>query len=280
MTPLVTTEWLAAELGANDLRIVDATLFLDGDGRDARAEFEAAHVPGAVFLDLDELADTTSPLPNMLPSPEKFASRMQALGLGDGSRIVVYDNSPLHSAARAWWMLNLFGAHQVALLDGGFAKWQAEGRATESGKPVVRHRHFTVWADTKPVRTMAQMNENLRSKAEQVVDARSAGRFAGTEPEPHAGLRAGHMPGAKNLPQTALFNADGTWKAGVELKAAFDAAGVDLHKPIVTTCGSGITAAVVAFGAHLLGAKDVALYDGSWAEWGASPTAPVVTGAA
>jgi len=280
MTPLVTTEWLAAELGANDLRIIDATLFMADAGRNARAEFEAKHIPGAVFLDLDELVDTANPLPNMLPTPEKFASRCQALGLGDGSRIVVYDNSPLHSAARAWWMLNIFGAHEVALLDGGFAKWQAEGRALESGKPVVRHRHFTVWGDTKPVRTMAQMTDNLRSKAEQVVDARSAGRFAGTEPEPHPGLRSGHMPGARNLPQTELFNADGTWKQGADLAAAFTAAGVDPTKPLVTTCGSGITAAVVAFGATLLGAKDVALYDGSWSEWGASPTAPVVTGAA
>ena len=278
MTPLVTTEWLAGELGANDLRIIDATLFLPADGRHARAEFETAHIPGAVFLDLDELADTSSPLPNMLPPPEKFASRMQALGLGDGSRIVVYDNSPLHSAARAWWMLNVFGAHEVAILDGGFAKWQAEGRAIESGKPVVRHRHFTVWADTKPVRTMAQMTENLRSKAEQVVDARSAGRFAGTEPEPHPSLRSGHIPGSKNLPQTELFNPDGTWKKGADLQAAFAAAGVDLDKPLVTTCGSGITAAVVAVGATLRGAKDLALYDGSGSEWGASATAPVVTG--
>ncbi len=278
MTPLVTTEWLAGELGANDLRVIDATLFLAGDGRNARAEFEANHIPGAVFLDLDELVDAGNPLPNMLPAPEKFASRMQALGLGDGSRIVVYDNSALHSAARAWWMLTLFGAHEVALLDGGIAKWQAEGRALESGKPVVRHRHFTVWADTKPVRTMAQMTDNLRSKAEQVVDARSAGRFAGTEPEPHPGLRPGHIPGSKSLPQTDLFNPDGTWKRNGDLRAAFEAAGVDIDKPLVTTCGSGITAAVVAFGATLLGARDVALYDGSWSEWGASPTAPVVTG--
>ncbi|MBC7497209.1 MAG: sulfurtransferase, partial [Sphingomonadaceae bacterium] len=239
MTPLVTTEWLAAELGANDLRIIDATLFLTGDARNARAEFEAAHIPGAVFIDLDELVDTGNPLPNMLPAPEKFASRMQALGLGDGSRIVIYDNSPLHSAARAWWMLTVFGAHEVAILDGGLPKWLAEGRALESGKPVVRHRHFTVWADTKPVRTMAAMIDNLRSKAEQVVDARSAGRFAGTEPEPHANLRGGHIPGSKNLPQTKLFNADGTWKTGADLQAAFAAAGVDTTKPLVTTCGSG-----------------------------------------
>lgn len=280
MTPLVTTEWLAAELGANDLRIIDATLFMPDAGRNARAEFETGHIPGAVFIDLDELADTGNPVPNMLPSPEKFASRMQALGLGDGSRIVVYDNSLLHSSARAWWMLNLFGAHEVAILDGGFAKWQAEGRALESGKPVVRHRHFTVWGDTKAVRTMQAMTDNLRTKAEQVVDARPAGRFAGTDPEPREGMRSGHIPGSRNLPHTGLFNADGTWKQGGDLAAAFAAAGVDTTKPLVTTCGSGITAAVLAFGATLLGAKDVALYDGSWSEWGASPTAPVVTGAA
>ena len=197
MTPLVTTEWLAAEIGKSDLRVIDATLFLADAGRDARAEFEAAHIPGAVFLDLDEVSDTTSTLPHMLPAAEKFASRMQALGLGDGSRIVVYDNSPLHSAARAWWMLVLFGAHEVAILDGGFAKWQAEGRGIESGKPVVRHRHFTVWADKTLVRDMSQMTENLRSKAEQVVDARSAGRFAGTEPEARAGLRQRPYPGGQ-----------------------------------------------------------------------------------
>ena len=278
MTPLVTTEWLAAEIGKSDLRVIDATMTPPGETGDARAAFEAAHIPGAVFIDLDEIVDSKSELPHMLPPPEKFASRMQALGLGDGSRIVVYDNSPLHSAARAWWMLTLFGAHEVSILDGGFAKWQAEGRAIESGRPVVRH--FTVWADTKPVRTQAQMLDNLRSKAEQVVDARPAGRFAGTDPEPREGLRGGHIPGSKNLPIANLFNADGTWKQGDELKAAFADAGVDIARPIVATCGSGITAAVVYFGATLLGAKQLALYDGSWSEWGASPTNPVVTGAA
>ncbi len=280
MDPLVSTEWLASELGKSDLRVVDATLFLPDHQRNARTEFEAAHIPGAVFMDLDEIVDTASGLPHMLPSAEKFASRMQALGLGDGSRIVVYDNSPLRSSARAWWMLRVFGAHEVAILDGGFAKWQAEGRPIESGKPVVRHRHFTVWQDNSLVRTLDQMVDNLKTRAEQVLDARSAGRFEGRDPEPRAGLRGGHMPGARNLPYGELFNEDGTWKRGDELRAAFQRAGIDLDKPVVTTCGSGITAAVLAFGMHLLGKKDVGLYDGSWSEWGARTDAPVVTGAA
>jgi len=197
MNPLVTTEWLAGELGKTDIRVIDATLFLSGHNRNARSEFEAAHIPGAVFFDIDEVSDHSSSLPHMLPPAEKFASRMQALGLGDGSRIIVYDNSPLRSAARVWWMLTLFGAHEIAILDGGFAKWLAEGRGTESGKPIVRHRHFTVWADTGLVRDQAQMVDNLRSKAAQVVDARSPGRFAGSEPEPRPGLRAGHLQDAQ-----------------------------------------------------------------------------------
>ena len=278
MNPLVTTEWLAAELGKTDIRVIDATLFLAQHGRDARAEFESAHIPGAVFFDIDEVSDTTSPLPHMLPPPEKFASRMQALGLGDGSRIIVYDNSPLRSAARVWWMLTLFGAHEVAILDGGFAKWVAEGRATESGKPIVRHRHFTVWADKSLVRDSKQMTENLRTKAEQVVDARSAGRFAGTDQEPRAGLRSGHIPGSKNLPYDQLFNEDGTYKHPEAIKAAFDASGVDFSKPVVATCGSGVTSAVLAFAATLIGHPKMAIYDGSWSEWGASATNPVVTG--
>ncbi|MBA3878738.1 MAG: 3-mercaptopyruvate sulfurtransferase [Sphingobium sp.] len=279
MDALVTTEWLANELSATDLRVVDASYFLPEHKRDAAADYEAGHIPGAVFMDLAEIADLSNPLPSMLPSPEKFASRMQSLGLGDGSRIVLYDDSPLHTSARAWWMLRTFGAHDVAILDGGLAKWKAEGRPLTSGKESLRHRHFTVWADDKGVRTLDQMKANLDSGAEQVVDARNPARFTGEEPDPRPATHAGHIPGSKNLHYATLFNADGTWKSKDELKAAFDAAGIDLSKPLVATCGSGITAGVLVFAAHLLG-NSAALYDGSWSEWGADRTTPKAMGAA
>ncbi len=277
MDSLVSTDWLEAELDAPDLRIIDATYFLPAMGRDARAEYEAAHIPGAVFFDIDEISDSSSPLPHMLPSEHKFASRMQALGLGDGHRFVVYDNSPLHSAARAWWMLRSFGARHVALLDGGLAKWTAEGRPLATGREQHRPGHFTASLDADAVVDKQAM---LALAGEEIVDARSPPRFAGAEAEPRAGLAAGHIPGSRNAPQGEFFNADNTWKRGEDLRAVFDRAGVDLSKPMVTTCGSGVTAAVVLFGAELLGKKDVRLYDGSWSEWGTDPATPKATGAA
>jgi thiosulfate/3-mercaptopyruvate sulfurtransferase len=273
MESLVSTEWLAGELGAPDLAVIDASLFLPTDGRDPRAEYEAEHIPGAVFLDIAEVAELSNPAPHMMPSEAKFASRMRALGLRDGQRIVVYDNSPLHSAARGWWMLRSFGARDVAILDGGLAKWKAEGRPTEGGVPQVRQGHFTPALDAEAVADKAFVRSILGG-SHAIVDARGAARFAGEEAEPRAGMQAGHIPGARNLPQGQMFAADGTYKAPEDLRAAFEAAGVDLSKPMVTTCGSGVTAAVLTFAAHLIGKEDVRLYDGSWAEWGADPDMP------
>jgi thiosulfate/3-mercaptopyruvate sulfurtransferase len=278
MDALVSTEWLAAELGASDLRVVDATYVDAASGRNAAAEYEREHIPGAVFMNLGELRDTDTDLPMMLPKPEKFASRMQSLGLGDGSRVVLYDDSPWRTSARAWWMLRTFGAHDVAILDGGLAKWKAEGRELASGKETLRHRHFTVWASKEGVRSLDQMKANMENGAEQMLDARSAARFTGEEPDPRPATHAGHIPGSKNLPYTELLNADGTYKQDEALRAAFAGAGIDLDKPIVTTCGSGVTASVLMFGLHLLG-KDAALYDGSWSEWGADRTTPKAMGA-
>ncbi|HEY0115435.1 MAG TPA: 3-mercaptopyruvate sulfurtransferase [Allosphingosinicella sp.] len=279
MESLVSTEWLEKELGAPDLKVIDVTTFLPGTGRDARAEFEAEHIPGAVFIDIDEVSDSSSSYPHMMPPPHKFASRMQSLGIGDGSRIVIYDDSPLHSAARAWWMLRSFGAMRVAILDGGLAKWRAEGRPVESGRPQVRHGHFTPLPDPAAVADKAFMLANLEHKSHQVLDARPAPRFSGDEADPH-NVPSGHIPGSANLPQDRLFNDDNRFKQGEALRAEFDAAGIDLDKPLVTTCGSGVTAAILLFGAHLLGKDDVKLYDGSWSEWGADPDTPKATGAA
>jgi len=274
MDSLVTAEWLAAEMGASDLRIVDATKHLPDTGRNARAEYEAAHIPGAVFMDLEELVDPSAPIENTLPSAEKFASRMQALGLGDGSRIVLYDNSAVKSSARAWFMLRMFGAQNVALLDGGMAKWQTEGRPLASGNESLRCRHYTVWQDETALRCKGAILANIHSQAEQVVDARGAPRFTGAEQETRPGIASGHIPGASNLPFGHMFNADGTWKTPDALRLAFLAAGVDLDRPIITTCGSGVTACCLTFGLHLIGKNDVALYDGSWTEWGADPSLP------
>ncbi|HEX8623330.1 MAG TPA: 3-mercaptopyruvate sulfurtransferase [Allosphingosinicella sp.] len=280
MDSLVTTDWLERELGAADLKVIDATLFLPGDSRDARAEYEAEHIPGAVFLDIEDVSDTASGLPHMMPPEARFASRMASLGLRDGQRFVVYDNSPLHSAARGWWMLRSFGAHYVAVLDGGLQKWKAEGRPLESGRPPVRHGHFSPSLDRRAVVDKAWVAALAGAGSHEIVDARGAGRFTGEEPEPRAGLASGHIPGSRNLPQGRLFNADNSWKRGDSLRREFDSAGVDLGKPMVATCGSGVTACVLLFGAHLLGKEDLRLYDGSWSEWGADPATPKATGPA
>lgn len=280
MESLVSTQWLASELGASDLRIVDASAFLPEHSRDPVLEYEACHIPGAVFMNLSELADPARPGLNMLPSAERFASKMQSLGLGDGSRIVLYDDSPVKTATRAWFMLTMFGAANVALLDGGIAKWKTEGRPCAQGKETLRHRHFTVWSDDRQVRSKADVLANLESKAALVVDARGAGRFTGEVPEVKPGLASGHIPGARNVHYAMMFKPDGTWKSPDEIRAVFDAAGVDLTRPLITSCGSGVTANVLIFAAHLIGKHDVALYDGSWSEWGADPETPKETGAA
>ncbi|WP_423604695.1 3-mercaptopyruvate sulfurtransferase [Sphingomonas sp. MS122] len=278
MDALVTTEWLAGELHAPDLRTLDATWFLPADGRNAAAEFEAGHIPGAAFFDISAISDRTSPLPTMLPTAEQFAAQVGALGVGDGDRIVLYDDSPHHTAARAWWMFRSFGI-AASLLDGGLAKWQAEGRALEQGPVRAVPRTLTARFDATGVRTIGQVKAILASHAEQLVDARSTSRFNGSDPEPRPGVVPGHIPGSANIPQGEFFNPDGTWKHLATLRALFEAEGIEVERPVVTTCGSGITAAVPAFALHLLG-HPAALYDGSWTEWGADPATPKATGAA
>ena len=275
MSALVSSEWLVQHLSAPDIRVVDASWYLPDAKRDAKAEYAEAHIPGAVFFDIDAISDTTSPYPHMLPAPEKFAARVKKLGLGDGIRIVVYDGAGLFSAARVWWMFRVMGHNDISVLDGGFPKWRAEGRPTEDLPPVHRERHFTPCPNHLIVRDAAQVKENLTTKREQIVDARSPARFNASEPEPRPGVRGGHIPGAKNLHYQKLLNADGTMRKGDALAGAFREAGVDAAKPVVASCGSGISAAIVLLGLHELGARDTALYDGSWAEWGSRHELPL-----
>lgn len=275
---VVSTQWLADHMAAPDIRVVDASWYLPTEKRDPKAEYKAAHIPGAVFFDIDEIANTASPYPHMLPSPEKFASRVRKLGLGDGNRIVAYDGGNMMAASRVWWMFRTFGHEDVAVLDGGFPKWRAEGRPIEDLPPMPRERHFTARLNNLLIRDIGQVTANIDSRLAQVVDARSAGRFTGTAPEPRPGLRSGHIPGARNVPYDRLLDpADKTLLPPDRLAQVFAAAGLDLNRPVVASCGSGVSACVVALALYRLGRNDVAIYDGSWAEWGGRTDTLVVT---
>lgn len=278
-TWLTETDELARELDAPDLVIIDASWHMPSEGRNAHEEYLSEHIPGAIFFDIDEIADSKSNLPHMLPPPEKFSSRMRAMGVGDGSRIVIYDSHGLFSAARVWWTFRVMGVEDVSVLNGGLPKWKQEGKPLQSGPPRSRTaRHFTARRNADLVRDASDIKRVLKSNAAEIVDARSAERFSGKMPEPRPGLRSGHIPGARNLPYGKLLNADGTLKAAPEIERIFAEAGVDLSKPVVASCGSGITASVLALGLAQIGHRKTAVYDGSWSEWGADQSLPIETG--
>jgi len=275
---LVSTDWLAAHLRAPDIRILDASWYLPTENRDPRAEYDRQHIPNARFFDIDEISDAKSDLPHMAPPVEKFVSRMRAMGIGDGHRVIVYDGAGLFSAARVWWLFRHFGKTDVAVLDGGLPKWRAENRDLEDTPPTLRDRHFTASRNALLVKDVTQVAASAKLGDVQIVDARSPARFRGDEPEPRKGLRSGHIPGSRNVFFKDLLNADGTMKARDDLQQIFKAAGVDLSRSVITTCGSGVTAAVLSLALERIGHRDHALYDGSWAEWGMYNDLKVETG--
>ena len=276
MESLVSTEWLAEHLGEPGLSVVDSSWHMPASGRNGRDEYLEAHIPGARFLDIDELSDRSNPAPHMLPSAEAFGRAMESLGIGRDDSIVVYDNSPIRTAARGWFMLRHFGAAHVAILDGGFQKWLAESRPTESGEPSPNAARFDA-SQRDEVVTKAEL---LAGNHQPLLDARGKPRFEGSEADPRPGIAAGHIPGARNLPFSALYNEDGTFRPVDEFRDLFDRAGIDSTEPFIASCGSGVTANSLIFAAHLLGNDGVKLYDGSWSEWGADPATPKATGPA
>ena len=275
---LVSTQWLAAHLRDPDLRILDASWYMPADQRNPKAEYLERHIPGARFFDIDEISDLRSDLPHMAPTVEKFMSRMRAMGVGDGHQVVVYDGSGLFSAARVWWLFRLMGKTDVAVLDGGLPKWVAEGRPVNDDDPVIRDRHMTVTRQNNLVKDVTQVARAAKLGDHVIVDARAAERFRGEVPEPRPGLRSDHIPGARNVPFKTLLNADGTMKDIAAQRDVFVAAGVDLSKPVITSCGSGVTAAVLALALERIGKRDHSIYDGSWSEWGMYADLPIATG--
>jgi thiosulfate/3-mercaptopyruvate sulfurtransferase len=272
---LVSTQWLAGHQQSPDVSILDCSWHLPTSKRNAKAEFLEQRIPGAQFFDIDLISDAENPLPHMLPKPEKFASHVRKMGIGDGKKVICYDSLGLFSAARVWWMFKVFGHEDAAVLDGGLPKWKAENRPLEDGPPIKpQERHFTARFQAMMVRDKSDMR-----KALQIADARSPGRFRGEDPEPRPGVRAGHMPNSRNVHYATLLNPDGTLKPEAELAKVFESAGIDVAKPVVTSCGSGVNAAILSLGLTMLNARDHALYDGSWADWGSAIDTPVVTGA-